>query len=176
MTGWVEDIRPYVEMSKVFVVPLKSGSGTRLKILDAMAMGIPVVSTSIGAEGLDVKHGENILLADFPDEFCSAILKLLRDNEFSRLVIHKASELVRQKYAWKSVWGHLLNEYREVKKLFDRNRSKPMIFCYINLNMDQGGCVTKFTIFVVLTYFAGIIGSFVADTAWGIYVYQMLYY
>src|SRR5258708_35841640 len=69
VTGTVEDIRPYVHRAAVYVVPLLVGSGTRLKIFEAMAMGKAVVSTSLGAEGLPVRNGENVILADEPESF-----------------------------------------------------------------------------------------------------------
>ena len=70
LTGWVEDIRPFVARGAVCIVPLRIGGGTRLKIFEAMAMGKAVISTSVGAEGLPVRSGENILLADAPKRFC----------------------------------------------------------------------------------------------------------
>lgn len=116
VTGRVDDIRPYVARSKVFVVPLKSGSGTRLKILDAMAMGIPVISTSIGAEGLDVSSGEQILLADTPELFSAAVLQVLQDNDVANTIRENAFKLVQEKYAWKKVWTDLLAAYQELEQ------------------------------------------------------------
>jgi glycosyltransferase involved in cell wall biosynthesis len=116
VTGRVDDIRPYVARSNVFVVPLKSGSGTRLKILDAMAMGIPVVSTSIGAEGLDVQSEKNIFLADTPEAFSSAILRLLQDKNLVKVIRDNAFRLVQEKYDWKNVWIDLLAAYRELEQ------------------------------------------------------------
>ena len=75
-TGRVEDLRPHVQAARVFVVPLLSGSGTRLKILEAMAMGVPVVSTTIGAEGIDGVDGEHFRIADAPEAFAQAVLEL----------------------------------------------------------------------------------------------------
>ena len=81
MTGAVDDIRPYLGKAAVCVVPLRSGSGTRIKIFEAMAMGKAVVSTTMGAEGLPVRHGENIILADDPADFASQVVQLLRDPQ-----------------------------------------------------------------------------------------------
>lgn len=114
VTGRVDDIRPYVARSNVFVVPLQSGSGTRLKILDAMAMGIPIVSTSIGAEGLDASSGENILLADTPEEFSSAVLQLLEDEALRKTLTDNARQFVRKRYSWNTIWIDLLAAYRKV--------------------------------------------------------------
>src|SRR5262249_51624534 len=78
-TGRVPDAAHLVAHSSVVVVPLRIGGGTRLKILEAMAVGTPVVTTRKGAEGLDVEHGENILIADSPDAFAKAVLRVLDD-------------------------------------------------------------------------------------------------
>jgi sugar transferase (PEP-CTERM/EpsH1 system associated) len=103
LTGWVEDIRPFVARGSICIVPLRIGGGTRLKIFEAMAMGKAVVSTSIGAEGLPVQSGENILLADTPQDFTDAVLWLLRNpNERKRLGA-AARRLVQEKYSWQKV-------------------------------------------------------------------------
>ena len=69
VTGFVDDIRPYIDEAAVMVVPIRIGSGTRLKILDAMAMGKAIVSTSVGCEGLNVNDGKDIVIADDPEDF-----------------------------------------------------------------------------------------------------------
>jgi glycosyltransferase involved in cell wall biosynthesis len=103
VTGAVEDVRPYIRQGSVFIVPLRIGGGTRLKIFEAMAMARPVVSTSIGAEGLPVKDGTNILIADSSEEFARAVARLLRDSlERSRLGT-AARQLVEQAYSWTAV-------------------------------------------------------------------------
>src|SRR6202042_1300500 len=79
LTGFVDDIRPYVARSHVYVIPLWVGSGTRIKAFEAMAMGRPVISTSLGIEGLDVTHGEHFLRADSAEAFSDGILTLLDD-------------------------------------------------------------------------------------------------
>lgn len=117
VTGRVDDIRPYVAQSRVFVVPLKSGSGTRLKILDAMAMGIPVVSTSIGAEGLDVVSGQHLLLADTPEAFSAAVVQLLRDDDMMQRLRANALRFVQERYDWPVIWKRLLAAYRELQSV-----------------------------------------------------------
>src|SRR5690606_6689229 len=79
-TGWVPDTRPYVWDSAAFVVPLRVGGGTRLKVYEAMAMGCPVISTSLGVEGLPVEDGRHCLLADTPESLAAAIVRVLHDN------------------------------------------------------------------------------------------------
>ena len=92
LSGYVDDIRPVIAGAAVCVVPLRQGSGTRLKILEAMALGTPVVSTSKGAEGLDVTPGHDILIADEPAEFANQVIRLLRDAALrERLAVNAAS-------------------------------------------------------------------------------------
>ena len=79
VTGRVDDVRPYMRDAAVYIVPLRIGGGTRLKIFEAMAMGKAVVSTTVGAEGLPVTSGEHLLLADEPRTFARAVVRLLRD-------------------------------------------------------------------------------------------------
>jgi glycosyltransferase involved in cell wall biosynthesis len=103
VTGTVDDIRPYVQRAGVYVVPLRSGSGTRIKIFEAMAMGKAVVSTTVGAEGLPVTHGRDILIADDPAEFAASVVRLLRDPESARRLGSEARKLVESKYSWGAV-------------------------------------------------------------------------
>jgi len=100
LTGWVEDVRPFLVRGAVCIVPLRIGSGTRLKIFEAMAMGKAVVSTSIGAEGLPVRSGENILLADDPGTFAQSVASLLLDATRRRGIGLAARKLVAEKYSW----------------------------------------------------------------------------
>jgi sugar transferase (PEP-CTERM/EpsH1 system associated) len=103
VTGTVDDIRPYLDRGAVCVVPLRSGSGTRIKIFEAMAMGKSVVSTTLGAEGLPVTHDRDILLADSPEEFARAIVALLRDPARRRRLGGAARELVERNHSWAAV-------------------------------------------------------------------------
>ena len=103
ITGDVDDIRPYVHRSSVYIVPLRIGSGTRLKIFEAMAMGKAIVSTTIGAEGLPIQDGREIVLADEPEEFARAVGALLQDQVRRRQLGQAARELVEHKYSWNSV-------------------------------------------------------------------------
>jgi glycosyltransferase involved in cell wall biosynthesis len=103
VTGEVEDVRPYVRDAAVYIVPLRVGGGTRLKIFEAMAMGKAVVSTSIGAEGLPVRDGENILLADEGGDFARKIVNLLRDPATRNRLGQAGRRLVESEYSWSSV-------------------------------------------------------------------------
>lgn len=103
VTGTVADIRPYMARGSVYVVPLLVGGGTRIKIFEAMAMSKPIVSTSIGAEGLPVKHEENIILADQPEEFADQVVRLLGDPERRGALGRAARRLVERNYGWAAV-------------------------------------------------------------------------
>lgn len=103
LTGFVEDVRPLVASSSASVVPIRVGAGTRLKILESMATGVPVVSTTKGAEGLDVKHGEHLLIADSAQEFAESVVRLLRDSDLRNDLITSARNLVMTKYDMEAV-------------------------------------------------------------------------
>ena len=107
VTGRVDDVRPYMRDGAVYIVPLRIGGGTRLKIFEAMAMGKAVVSTTVGAEGLPVTNGEHVLLADQPDTFARAVVQLLRDVDRRRQLEAAARTLVVETYDWAAVSGAL---------------------------------------------------------------------
>jgi glycosyltransferase involved in cell wall biosynthesis len=108
LTGFVGDVRPLIASAWISLAPLRVGGGTRLKILEAMALKTPVVATSKGAEGLDVKNEFNILLADTPREFANAVVRLLRDKELRQALAENAYRLVLQKYSWPFVMPRFL--------------------------------------------------------------------
>ena len=103
VTGAVDDVRRYVHESSVYIVPLRIGGVTRIKIFEAMAMGMPIVSTTIGAEGLPVSHGENIVLADDPVEFADRTADLLMDPVARCRIGSAARTLVESRYSWQAV-------------------------------------------------------------------------
>jgi sugar transferase (PEP-CTERM/EpsH1 system associated) len=107
VTGTVDDVRPYMRKAAAYIVPLRIGGGTRLKIFEAMAMGKAVVSTTIGAEGLPVADGEHVLIADEPRSFAGAVLTVLRDRARRRTLETAARTLVVQHYDWSAVAGEL---------------------------------------------------------------------
>jgi glycosyltransferase involved in cell wall biosynthesis len=102
ITGTVADVRPWLWQSKVAIVPLRIGGGTRLKIYEAMAARTPVVSTTIGAEGLDIAPGENILIADSPEAFADACARLLTDPGDRRRLADAAYQHVKAKHSWEA--------------------------------------------------------------------------
>lgn len=103
VTGFVDDVRPYLQRAAACVVPLLNGGGTRLKILEALAMQKAVVSTSVGAEGLRLVHGEHILVADDPVTFSEAVLSILREPSLGRSFSSNGYALVKEEYDWKRV-------------------------------------------------------------------------
>ena len=103
VTGRVDDVRPFIERAAVYIVPLRIGGGTRLKIFEAMAMEKAIVSTSIGAEGLPVADGKDILLADDPAAFAEAVVKLIQQQEFANEVGKRAATKVREHFGWNKV-------------------------------------------------------------------------
>ena len=103
ITGFVPEIRPYIARAHVYVVPIRMGGGTRLKVLQAMAMGKAIVSTSLGAEGIGAKDGREIVLADAPDTFANAVLDLLESPERRRNLGEAARSFVRERFDWSVV-------------------------------------------------------------------------
>jgi len=107
VTGRVDDVRPHVAEAAVSVVPLRIAGGTRLKIFEAMAMGKPIVSTTVGAEGLPVDDGLHLLLADTPNAFAHAVVRLLQNQTERARLGDAARHLVLERYDWAAVVGHL---------------------------------------------------------------------
>ena len=103
VTGRVDDVRPYIEKAAVYVVPIRIGGGTRLKIYEAMSMGKPVVSTTVGAEGLPVTNNEELVLADSASDFAAALIRVFRDREWAAALGERAAKLVRKKFGWRGV-------------------------------------------------------------------------
>ncbi len=99
-TGYVDDVRPYVARASVFIAPLRAGSGTKIKVLNAMAQGKPVVTTSVGAEGIDARGGQHFLIADTPGEFAEKTVYLLKHPVLARRMGARARQLIEQKYDW----------------------------------------------------------------------------
>jgi len=113
VTGYVESVVPYYQRASVSIVPLRSGSGTRLKILESMAFGRPVISTSLGSEGLAVTHGENILIADTPADFAAQAVRLLSENALRKRLIANGRRLVETTYDWGMIARQLIQAYEE---------------------------------------------------------------
>ncbi len=110
VTGFVDDIRKYLGNADAAVIPLQIGGGTRLKILEAMSMKIPVVSTELGAEGLDVEDEKNILIARDDDEFVQKVINVIRDKNLSKQLAKNGRTLMEKKYDWEKI-GIKLNVF-----------------------------------------------------------------
>ncbi len=100
VTGSVEDIRPYIANAAVYVVPLRIGGGTRLKILQALAMRKAVVSTSVGCEGLDLQPDKHLLISDEPQRFAAGAVRLMKDSSMRRRLGDNGRKLVQERYDW----------------------------------------------------------------------------
>jgi glycosyltransferase involved in cell wall biosynthesis len=105
VTGSVEDVRPYLAEAAIMIVPLRIGGGTRIKIYEGMAAGLPVISTRIGAEGLSVRDGENIVLADAPEEFAQMTATLLTQETRRSAIAQNGRNLVREHFSWRRITG-----------------------------------------------------------------------
>ncbi|WDE05006.1 glycosyltransferase [Thalassomonas viridans] len=114
VTGFVDDFRPIVAGAAVYILPIRVGSGTRLKLLEAMAMGKAIVSTSVGAEGIDLTADENIIYADDAEAFARGIIALLTDQTKTASFGHSARELATGKYDWDIIANKLLSSYNTI--------------------------------------------------------------
>lgn len=107
VTGFVDDVRPYLSRAEIYLCPMRDGGGTRVKILDALAMSKPIVSTTMGCEGIDVTPGVDVLIADTPDAFVSQIARLRADSSLRAAMSAAARKLAVDRYSW-PVIGHTL--------------------------------------------------------------------
>jgi polysaccharide biosynthesis protein PslH len=114
VTGYVEDIRPYIAAAKLFIVPIRIGSGTRLKILQAMAMKKCIISTSIGCEGIDVKDNYNIIIADDEKTFADKVIDVYNNFEKRKFISENAYKTAIQKYDWKEIFQEQINLYKNI--------------------------------------------------------------
>lgn len=120
VTDYVPDVRPYIDRACVYVVPLRAGGGTRLKILEAMAMRKPIVTTTIGCEGIDVRENETVLIRDNPADFADAVVQLLKDKPTADRLVSASYEKVCRCYDW-SVIGEQAEDVYEALTKGDRS-------------------------------------------------------
>lgn len=113
VTGFVPDTRPYIADAAVFVVPLRMGSGTRLKVLEAMALGKALVSTSFGVSGIECENGRDVLIADDAPAFARVIATLMRDRDQARALGENARKLAQEKYDWQKLISKFENLYAQ---------------------------------------------------------------
>lgn len=114
VTGYVESVRPYLAKSSIFIAPMILGTGIKTKVLEAMAMGKPVLTTSIGAQGIDAISGEDMIIADDPREFAVYAVELLRNKQLRKRLGDNARKLMEAKYSWKEMAERLHQIFREV--------------------------------------------------------------
>jgi polysaccharide biosynthesis protein PslH len=114
VTGFVKDPTEYLENAGVLIVPLRAGGGMRVKILEALAKGLPVVTTSIGCEGIAVENGRHLLIADSPQDFANAILQVIDDNRIAQLLIDNGRKLVETLYDYEVVYRTFNTVYMKV--------------------------------------------------------------
>lgn len=111
LLGYVEDPLPYVQKAAVFICPILSGGGTRLKILEAMSAGKAIVTTSIGCEGIDGKNGIHFIIADKAKDFSDAVIKVINNEELQETMGNNARDLVLNIYDWRIIIGKLNTNY-----------------------------------------------------------------
>ena len=129
VTGYVADPLPYLEAADVSVVPLFSGGGMRVKILDAWLRGLPIVSTPLGAEGIEVRDGENILLAADAPTFAAAVFRLLTDRDLNTHLRVAGRIWVEQTYSWQTVYRQVDQVYSQL--LAAQPISRPTDHCQL---------------------------------------------
>jgi sugar transferase (PEP-CTERM/EpsH1 system associated) len=125
VTGTVADVRPFYREAIAAVVPLNVGGGSRLKILEAMAAGIPVVSTTLGAEGLDVQHGKNILVADTNEQLVEAIVSVVEDESQRQRLKAAGRMLIADRYDWSKIGVSLFETYEELLTTGSSSSTQP---------------------------------------------------
>lgn len=118
IAGMVDDIRPIVSAASAFIVPLRIGGGTRLKILDALSMSKALVSTSVGCEGLEAVPGKHLLVADEPAAFADAVIRVLKDRDLRRALGRSGRDFVKRKYEWDVVARELDALYENCRATF----------------------------------------------------------
>ena len=112
VTGYVEDLSPLLAETQAFVVPLHAGGGMRVKIIDAWGWGLPIVSTTIGAEGIAVENGMDVLIADTASDFAEAVIRLLKSPELRQSLAENGRRTVVQKYNWRTIYTQWDEVYR----------------------------------------------------------------
>lgn len=116
LTGFVDDIRPFIKRASVSITPLRIGGGTHLKVIEAMAAGIPVVTTPVGAEGLPLKHGEHAWIAPDAEGLAEGVLQLLDDKRLRKMITSEARCLVEKEFDWSIIAKKQMEFYKQILK------------------------------------------------------------
>jgi glycosyltransferase involved in cell wall biosynthesis len=116
VTGYVEDTTPYQEKTGVLIVPVRAGGGMRVKILNALSQALPMVTTTIGCEGIAVEHGKHLLIADTPQEFAEAVIRLLDDRDAGQRLAQNGRLLIQEQYDYRKVCAALEPAYHNNKQ------------------------------------------------------------
>lgn len=116
VTGYVPDLQEYFERAALMVVPVRAGSGMRVRILEALARGIPVVTTTTGVEGIAAINGEHLLVADEPTAFADAVVRLLKNRKLGETLVQNGRQLAQEKYDWQAVLPKLESTYKSVSR------------------------------------------------------------
>jgi len=124
LTGHVEDVRPYIAGAGVYVVPLRIGGGTRLKIMEAMALGQAIVSTSLGCEGYPVTPGRELVVADTPQDFARCVVELLGDARRQEELGRAGRRFVEERYDWRAIAPGLERVYEKMNQDFGHGRTR----------------------------------------------------
>ena len=114
VTGRVDDVHPFYEKTHISVIPLRAGGGTRLKSLESMALGRPVISTTVGCEGLQVVDGEHLFIADNPEVFFQRIQQLFDDPKLYSRIVTNARDFVETRYSWNGIVNNLEKYYEKL--------------------------------------------------------------
>jgi polysaccharide biosynthesis protein PslH len=114
ITGYVDDVRPYMNESSVFIAPLRSGSGTKIKVLNALALEKAVVTTSIGAEGINVEHKKNVIISDETKEFAEQTIYLLENPQIAKKIGENGRKFIEDNYAWEIIFNKMNHIYEEL--------------------------------------------------------------
>lgn len=132
VTGFVEDVREYMAKIQVFIVPLMIGSGIRIKILNALAMGKAIVSTFIGCEGIDVTYGKDIYIAHTAEDFAQKVIALINDSSKRGRMGSEGLNIVREKYRWEQIVEQIEREYKKYWQVEDEKDLNELIMCSIS--------------------------------------------
>ena len=103
VTGYVPELTPYMQQAALLVIPVRAGSGMRVRILEALALAMPIVTTTIGVEGIDARNGEEVLISDTPDDFAAAVIRLMGDADLQAKLAVNGRRLAEKTYDWRIV-------------------------------------------------------------------------